>query len=129
MAMHRDNPMSDIYGANFYNRYLQAACQAHAKAEVKGSVVTTNPQSEDRSELRKDWNASLESCKSILVCTGVYSHHGDVPTDPHESVLETVFHGHRDFRFDPSLVEASYVVQDVNEAVALVFEKENWIQE
>ncbi|XP_034637116.1 haloacid dehalogenase-like hydrolase domain-containing 5 [Trachemys scripta elegans] len=124
-----DNPMSDIYGANFYNRYLKAACQARAQAEVKRSVVVADPRSEDHSEPRKDWYVSLESCKSILVCTGVYSPHGDVPADPHESVVETVFHGHRDFRFDTSLVEASYVVQDVNEAVELVFEKENWSQE
>uniref|UniRef100_A0A452HAZ0 Haloacid dehalogenase-like hydrolase domain-containing 5 n=1 Tax=Gopherus agassizii TaxID=38772 RepID=A0A452HAZ0_9SAUR len=124
-----DNPMSDIYGANFYNRYLKAACQARAQAEVKRSVGVADPQSEDHSEPKEDWYVSLESCKSILVCTGVYSPHGDVPADPHESTVETVFHGHRDFRFDTSLLEASYVVQDVNEAVELVFEKENWSQE
>ncbi|CAM5079876.1 unnamed protein product [Natator depressus] len=124
-----DNPMSDIYGANFYNSYIKAAGQARAQAEVKRSVGMADPRSEGHSELRKDLYVSLESCKSILVCTGVYNHHGDVPTDPHESVMETVFHGHRDFRFDPSLVEASYVVEDVNEAVELVFKKENWSQE
>ncbi|CAM2097711.1 haloacid dehalogenase-like hydrolase domain-containing 5 isoform X1 [Caretta caretta] len=124
-----DNPMSDIYGANFYNSYIKAAGQAHAQAEVKRSVGMADPRSEGHSELGKDLYVSLESCKSILVCTGVYSHHGDVPTDPHESVTETVFHGHRDFHFDPSLVEASYVVEDVNEAVELVFKKENWSQE
>ncbi|KAM7177791.1 haloacid dehalogenase-like hydrolase domain-containing 5 [Macrochelys suwanniensis] len=123
-----DNPMSDIYGANVYNHYLKAACQARAQAEVK-SVGVVDPQSEDHSELRKDWYVLLESCKSILVCTGVYNPHEDVPADLHKSVMETVFHGHRDFRFDPSLVEASYVVQDVNEAVKLVFEQENWSQE
>uniref|UniRef100_A0A8C8SHH5 Haloacid dehalogenase-like hydrolase domain-containing 5 n=1 Tax=Pelusios castaneus TaxID=367368 RepID=A0A8C8SHH5_9SAUR len=124
-----DNPMSDIYGANLYDSYLKAACQARAQADMKGSVVMTDSQSEDRLELRKDWNVSLESCKSILVCTGVYNHHEDMPADPHESVLGTVFHGHRDFCFDPSLVQASCVVRDVNEAVELVFEKENWSQE
>ncbi|XP_074794930.1 haloacid dehalogenase-like hydrolase domain-containing 5 isoform X2 [Natator depressus] len=109
--------------------YIKAAGQARAQAEVKRSVGMADPRSEGHSELRKDLYVSLESCKSILVCTGVYNHHGDVPTDPHESVMETVFHGHRDFRFDPSLVEASYVVEDVNEAVELVFKKENWSQE
>ncbi|KFV48529.1 Cat eye syndrome critical region protein 5, partial [Tyto alba] len=87
-----DNPMSDIYGANLYNNYLN----------------------------------SVESCESILVCTGVYRHNADVPGKTEECTTETVFHGHRDFYFDPSLVEASHIVQDVNDAVQLVFKKENW---
>ncbi|KFO94088.1 Cat eye syndrome critical region protein 5, partial [Buceros rhinoceros silvestris] len=88
-----DNPMSDIYGANLYNNYL---------------------------------NNSVESCESILVCTGVYRHNADILSKTEESSTETVFHGHRDFCFDPSLVEASYIVQDVNDAVQLAFKKENW---
>ncbi|KFU87800.1 Cat eye syndrome critical region protein 5, partial [Chaetura pelagica] len=88
-----DNPMSDVYGANLYNNYL---------------------------------NNSVESCESILVCTGVYRHKADVPSNMEKSKTESVFHGHRDFCFDPSLVEASHIVQDVNEAVQLAFKKENW---
>uniref|UniRef100_A0A8B9PNT5 Haloacid dehalogenase-like hydrolase domain-containing 5 n=1 Tax=Apteryx owenii TaxID=8824 RepID=A0A8B9PNT5_APTOW len=73
------------------------------------------------------YNSYLKSgCESILVCTGVYRHNADVPSNPEECVTETAFHGHRDFCFDPSLVEASYVVQDVNDAVQLAFKKENW---
>ncbi|KFQ19330.1 Cat eye syndrome critical region protein 5, partial [Merops nubicus] len=87
-----DNPMSDIYGANLYNNYLN----------------------------------SVESCESILVCTGVYRHNADIPSKTETCTTETVFHGHRDFCFDPSLVEASYIVQDVNDAVQLAFKKENW---
>uniref|UniRef100_A0A8C9LC47 Haloacid dehalogenase-like hydrolase domain-containing 5 n=1 Tax=Pavo cristatus TaxID=9049 RepID=A0A8C9LC47_PAVCR len=94
-----DNPMSDVYGANLYNNYLKSAQQNQVKAG---------------------------SCESILVCTGVYRHNADVCRKPEECNTETVFHGHRDFCFDPSLVEASYIVQDVNEAVQLAFEKENW---
>lgn len=92
-----DNPMADIYGANLYNRCLQS---------------------------RRD--ARPHSCQSILVCTGVYSNQGEVPSDPRESVTQTVFHGHRDFKFDPSLVEASHVVQDVGEALELILKKEGW---
>lgn len=92
-----DNPMADIYGANLYNRCLQS-----------------------RSDARP------HSCQSILVCTGVYSNQGEVPSDPRESVTQTVFHGHRDFKFDPSLVEASHVVQDVGEALELILKKEGW---
>uniref|UniRef100_A0A8B9PNS4 Haloacid dehalogenase-like hydrolase domain-containing 5 n=1 Tax=Apteryx owenii TaxID=8824 RepID=A0A8B9PNS4_APTOW len=101
-----DNPMSDIYGANLYNSYLKSAHQNQVQAGVKRSP--------------------LAGCESILVCTGVYRHNADVPSNPEECVTETAFHGHRDFCFDPSLVEASYVVQDVNDAVQLAFKKENW---
>uniref|UniRef100_A0A8B9NDH0 Haloacid dehalogenase-like hydrolase domain-containing 5 n=1 Tax=Accipiter nisus TaxID=211598 RepID=A0A8B9NDH0_9AVES len=94
-----DNPMSDIYGANLYNNYLKSAHQNQVQAG---------------------------SCESILVCTGVYRHSADVPSKTKECTTEAVFHGHRDFCFDPSLVEASYIVQDVNDAVQLAFKKENW---
>uniref|UniRef100_A0A8D0GVG3 Haloacid dehalogenase-like hydrolase domain-containing 5 n=1 Tax=Sphenodon punctatus TaxID=8508 RepID=A0A8D0GVG3_SPHPU len=124
-----DNPMADIYGANLYNCYLKSVCQTQNQAEVKGSAMMTEARSRDHPGLRKHWDilpGLVESCKSILVCTGVYNHHKEVPADPHESVTETVFHGHRDFCFDPSLVEASHVVKDVKDAVELVFQKENW---
>ncbi|KAG8540487.1 hypothetical protein GDO81_003489 [Engystomops pustulosus] len=94
-----DNPMADIYGANLYNRFLQSRCRD---------------------------SPGPHSCQSVLVCTGVYSYQGEVPSDPQESVTQTVFHGHRDFKFDPSLVEASHVVRDVGEALELILEKEGW---
>ncbi|KAL7982243.1 hypothetical protein Chor_009841 [Crotalus horridus] len=118
-----DNPMADIYGANLYHRYLQS------QAEV--NVTAMAAESEKHPEAQRDCSISIssaKSCHSILVCTGVYNPHGDIPTDP-ENILKTLSHGHRDFHFDPSLVEASYVVHDVNDAVELVFQKENWKQE
>ncbi|NXJ80149.1 HDHD5 hydrolase, partial [Trogon melanurus] len=119
-----DNPMSDVYGANLYNNYLKSTRQNQAGA--KKSPQAASHQTEDHLELRKDCNNSVESCESILVCTGVYRHSTDIPSKTEECTTETVFHGHRDFCFDPSLVEASYIVQDVNDAVQLAFEKENW---
>ncbi|KAF6723280.1 Cat eye syndrome critical region protein 5 [Oryzias melastigma] len=96
-----DNPMSDVYGANLYDQYLQA--HRHAKA--------ADAQDSDRKvELP-------EGCSSILVCTGVYSRdQQEAPSD--------VFHGHRDFRFDPGLLRPSFVVHDVKEALELVFQRE-----
>uniref|UniRef100_A0A669P226 Haloacid dehalogenase like hydrolase domain containing 5 n=1 Tax=Phasianus colchicus TaxID=9054 RepID=A0A669P226_PHACC len=106
----RDNLMTDVYGANLYNRYL----------EKKNS--------------RKDnsWENELASsaathCRSVLVCTGVYNPHTEVPLDTKESRTEMVFHGHRDFRFDPGLVEPDHVVPDVNAAVDLIFQLENFV--
>lgn len=121
-----DNPMSDVYGANLYNSYLKSAQQNQVQAGVKRSPQAASPHTEVYLELRNDCNNSVESCESILVCTGVYRHSGDVPrkTEPH--TMEAVFHGHRDFCFDPSLVQASYIVQDVDDAVQLAFKKENW---
>lgn len=110
--------MSDVYGANLYNNYLKSAQRNQAQTGVKRSPQAAGPQSED--------HLAVESCKSILVCTGVYRHSTEAPSKPEKHNTETVFHGHRDFNFDPSLVEASYVVQDVNEAVQLAFQKENW---
>lgn len=69
-----------------------------------------------------------EGCVSMLVCTGVYSRdEQELPSDPTHTVTEQrIFHGHRDFRFDPSLTQPSFVVQDVKEAVELVFQQEGW---
>ncbi|XP_066490386.1 haloacid dehalogenase-like hydrolase domain-containing 5 [Tiliqua scincoides] len=115
-----DNPMADIYGANLYNRYLQS------QPEVNITAMAPDPQREDNLKMQSVSVGSAKSCWSILVCTGVYTRQGDVPADQGGSITETVFHGHRDFQFDPKLVDASHVVSDVNEAVELVFQKENW---
>ncbi|NXH93010.1 HDHD5 hydrolase, partial [Edolisoma coerulescens] len=70
--------------------------------------------------------AAAARCRSVLVCTGVYNPHTEVPPDTRDSVTETVFHGHRDFRFDPGLVEPDHIVPDVDAAVDLVFQLENF---
>ncbi|RMC02702.1 hypothetical protein DUI87_19891 [Hirundo rustica rustica] len=121
-----DNPMSDIYGANLYNNYLKSARQNQLQAGLERSPQAASPQAEVSLELRNDCNNSVESCESILVCTGVYRHSGDAAGRTEAQTEETVFHGHRDFCPDPSLLQASYVVQDVDDAVQLAFGKENW---
>ncbi|NXN98293.1 HDHD5 hydrolase, partial [Rhinopomastus cyanomelas] len=71
-------------------------------------------------------SAAAAHCRSILVCTGVYNPHTKVPSHTRQSIAETVFHGHRDFRFDPGLVEPNHIVPDVDAAVDLVFQLENF---
>ncbi|XP_067997935.1 haloacid dehalogenase-like hydrolase domain-containing 5 [Melanerpes formicivorus] len=117
-----DNPMSDVYGANLYNNYLQSAQRSQAQAGAKRSPEAASP----RGQLRESCEGSVESCESILVCTGVYRHEAAAAGARQEGSAEAVFHGHRDFCFDPGLVEASYIVQDVNDAVQLAFKKEDW---
>ncbi|KAG8438934.1 hypothetical protein GDO86_005208 [Hymenochirus boettgeri] len=99
-----DNPMADIYGANLYNRYLNSH-----RGKSEGFLPA--------------------SCRSILVCTGVYGNQGEVPSNTQESVTQTVFHGHRDFRLDPTLVEASHIVKDVEHAVDWILREEGWVSE
>ncbi|XP_078139759.1 haloacid dehalogenase-like hydrolase domain-containing 5 [Centroberyx gerrardi] len=125
-----DNLMTDIYGANLYNRYLaqqRAAVTTTAKlvAQGTGSQVTAAPEEELGGA---DWESQLVStathCHSILVCTGVYDPRSPLPSDWSRAVKETVFHGHRDFLLEPELVEPSHIVQDVEAAVDLLLQHE-----
>lgn len=126
-----DNPMADIYGANLYNRYLQTFHDAKVQIQTKGQI--DSPKESSVSHLSSSGQSGVddvhpEACRSMLVCTGVYSkEQEELPSDPSETVTEQkIFHGHRDFRFDPSLTQPSFVVNDVNEAVELVFQQEGW---
>lgn len=126
-----DNPMADIYGANLYNRYLQTSHNAKVQVQAKGGVDSSTESTVSQlSSLGHDSADDVppEGCSSILVCTGVYSREQEeLPSDPSETVTEQrIFHGHRDFRFDPSLTQPSFVVNDVKEAVDLVFQQEGW---
>ncbi|KAJ8259846.1 hypothetical protein GJAV_G00174140 [Gymnothorax javanicus] len=129
-----DNLMTDIYGANMYNRYLEErTARKGAKAVAKvaaGTHSSTALPQED--EMDNAWASELApptatSCKSILVCTGVYNPHTKVPPDASQAIKETVFHGHRDFRFDPALVEPGHIVEDVEAAVELIFQQEKFL--
>ncbi|KAM9230119.1 haloacid dehalogenase-like hydrolase domain-containing 5 isoform 2-T2 [Dugong dugon] len=111
--MPSDNPMSDVYGANLFHQYLQMA-----KHQGTGELGASG--------LRKQRPSASQSCTSILVCTGVYSPKDPEPVESAQGREEPPFHGHRDFSFSPGLMEASHIVNDVNEAVQLVFRKEGW---
>uniref|UniRef100_A0A8C8WJ14 Haloacid dehalogenase like hydrolase domain containing 5 n=1 Tax=Panthera leo TaxID=9689 RepID=A0A8C8WJ14_PANLE len=112
--MPSDNPMSDVYGANLFHKYLQMVKHDGAEKQGAGGLWRQRP-------------SATQSCASILVCTGVYNPKGPEPTQPVQGAEEAPFHGHRDFSFSPGLMEASHIVNDVNEAVQLVFHKEGWI--
>lgn len=134
--------MADIYGANLYNRYLQISRRTKAQMQAKSGRGGVDPLAETVEGAPKMTSAELggassvygaeedlpEACSSILVCTGVYSRdQQELPSDPAHTVSEQrIFHGHRDFRFDPSLTQPSFVVHDVKEAVELVFQQEGW---
>ncbi|XP_051011217.1 haloacid dehalogenase-like hydrolase domain-containing 5 [Acomys russatus] len=107
-----DNPMSDVYGANLFHQYLQMAKRGE---EEHGT-----------GRWQKQRPSATQSCASILVCTGIYSSQHAGSQVPTPGGADRPFHGHRDFSFSPELLEASHIVQDVNEAVQLVFRQEGW---
>lgn len=126
--------MTDIYGANLYSRYLgdrisRKNPKAIAKMVAATGTAATLSQEEEIDSLVESELAlpSATSCKSVLVCTGVYSPDAEVPCDTTQCIQETVFHGHRDFRFEPGLVEPDHIVQNVDEAVDLIFEREKFV--
>lgn len=135
-----DNLMTDIYGANLYNRYLEekrarknpkAVAQIAAATGSATAVPAVDDSDSSNNNSNNMWESefalpSATSCKSILVCTGVYNPMAEVPNDANQFIKETVFHGHRDFRFDPALVEPGNIVKDVLEAVELIFEQEKF---
>uniref|UniRef100_A0A3Q1GKK2 Haloacid dehalogenase-like hydrolase domain-containing 5 n=1 Tax=Acanthochromis polyacanthus TaxID=80966 RepID=A0A3Q1GKK2_9TELE len=120
-----DNPMADIYGANLYNRYLQAA--RHTKMSGRGGVAPSVGLGAASATYGAEQELP-EGCSSMLVCTGVYSRdQQELSSDTTQTVTkQQIFHGHRDFHFDPSLLQPSFIVQDVKEAVETVFQQEGW---
>uniref|UniRef100_A0A674JH37 Haloacid dehalogenase like hydrolase domain containing 5 n=1 Tax=Terrapene triunguis TaxID=2587831 RepID=A0A674JH37_9SAUR len=117
----RDNLMTDIYGANLYNRYLE---EKNSRKGSKGRIQAKVAAGTRSATISQD--DEIDHTWSVLVCTGVYNPHTEVPSDTRESITETVFHGHRDFRFDPALVEPDHIVPDVDAAVDLIYQLENF---
>ncbi|KAL3966315.1 hypothetical protein ACER0C_031711 [Sarotherodon galilaeus] len=113
-----DNLMTDIYGANLYNRYL---AQQHAAVTTTTRLVARGMGSEVMAE---EEPMSAIQCHSILVCTGVYNPSFPLPSDQNSSIMETVFHGHRDLVPEPDLMEPSHIVEDVEAAVDLLLQQE-----
>ncbi|NXK52209.1 HDHD5 hydrolase, partial [Chauna torquata] len=94
---------------------------------VGGSATLSQDDETGNSWENELASAAATHCRSVLVCTGVYNPHTEVPLDTKESITETVFHGHRDFRFDRGLVEPDHVVPDIDAAVDLIFRLENFV--
>ncbi|XP_072790761.1 haloacid dehalogenase-like hydrolase domain-containing 5 isoform X3 [Taeniopygia guttata] len=128
-----DNLMTDVYGANLYNRYLQESSRTGSKPrwQAKASAGRAPALLPRAHEAGPSWQkqlapAAAARCRSVLVCTGVYSPQGQLALPARHSGTENVFHGHRDFTFDPGLVEPDHIVPDVDAAVDLVFQLENF---
>ncbi|XP_077582631.1 haloacid dehalogenase-like hydrolase domain-containing 5 [Stigmatopora nigra] len=94
-----DNPMTDVYGANLFDRYL-ARRRGEAPPRAAGDPETS---------------VSAARCRSVLVCTGVYE-------APSASGGDSAFlHGHRDICGEEAgLAKPDYVLDDVEAAVDLL---------
>ncbi|XP_051874218.1 haloacid dehalogenase-like hydrolase domain-containing 5 [Pristis pectinata] len=127
-----DNLMTDIYGANLYNRYLEEESSTkgslvHAKVAA-GKQTATVSQDEDLNVMAGELTqGSATSCKSVLVCTGVYNPCKDDTKGHEELITGPVFHGHRDFSFDADLCDPDYIVPNVDAAVELIYKLEKYV--
>uniref|UniRef100_A0A8C2WQE0 Haloacid dehalogenase like hydrolase domain containing 5 n=1 Tax=Cyclopterus lumpus TaxID=8103 RepID=A0A8C2WQE0_CYCLU len=116
-----DNLMTDIYGANLYNRYLG---QQHAAATTTIKLVAQGTGSQVTMAVPELVSAATQ-CRSILVCTGVYNPRSPLPSDRSDAITEAVLHGHRDLVLELDLVEPNHVVEDVEAAVDLLLQQES----
>ncbi|XP_039269005.1 haloacid dehalogenase-like hydrolase domain-containing 5 [Styela clava] len=145
-----DNPLTDIYGANMFNKFLQRKRKdiAFKKEEIKKQMekqLTRSPVMprakrngiSDRSakkaiRLAADNHIALHGditnvrgvnrCTSILVCTGVYK----APEPGTEEAEADVDHGHRDLPYTAEMTKADYIVEDVKNAIDTIFRVEKW---
>ncbi|CAF4797917.1 unnamed protein product [Rotaria sp. Silwood1] len=129
-----DNPDTDIYGANVYNRYLQTRSLSRLNQIVSQTTTTTltgNAKNVTDKNLWMNSNTvelvvneaehyyAAESLESILVCTGVYNRDTyDETSNPN--------HGHRDTIIDAELKKPKHICEHVLDAVKLIFSIEQF---
>lgn len=137
LCCYSDNPETDIYGANLYDRYLQKRARtkstmlkqkyAQQSGDIGvGSEIEEDTDSDDDELANPSQDNEMDgnyatSCRSILVCTGVYCSSRDYVT--YDSSRPSN-HNHRDFVLDPELKQPKHVTQNVFDAVKFVFGKE-----
>nr|XP_057910640.1 haloacid dehalogenase-like hydrolase domain-containing 5 isoform X1 [Doryrhamphus excisus] len=111
-----DNVMTDVYGANHYHRYL---AQQHTAMTPPARMIAQRAGLQLKMAVEEELPSAAAQCRSILVCTGVYS-----PAPDKESCRfsQPVFHAHRDMVVEAELAEPNYVVEDVEAAVDLVLQ-------
>uniref|UniRef100_A0A667YIG2 Haloacid dehalogenase like hydrolase domain containing 5 n=1 Tax=Myripristis murdjan TaxID=586833 RepID=A0A667YIG2_9TELE len=116
-----DNLMTDIYGANLYNRHLaeqRVAMTTTTKLVAQGTGRTHTHTHTHVISLRLFQTSVLSVCPQV--CTGVYSPGSLLPSDRSAEVQEAAFlPGQRDV-----LLEPGHVVQDVEAAVDLLLQQE-----
>jgi HAD superfamily hydrolase (TIGR01450 family) len=137
-----DNPLTDIYGANMYNKF-QAKKKEQMEKRQKERNAFIRSQSVDQinstqcSPTEADYTVhgdilnvqKCTRCSSLLVCTGVYQppslekSSGSSDDEPESPALD---HGHRDLPYTDEMTRADHIVTDVKAALDKIFELESW---
>jgi ribonucleotide monophosphatase NagD (HAD superfamily) len=118
-----DNLDTDIYGANLFNKilsdnkkYIESKTINKSKGEL--DLIGKKLACLDK---KNTYVSSAESMSSILVQTGVYRGEKDEKSISANSNL-----AHKDIVLDDKFVKPNHVVDNVHEAVKLVFKLENY---
>ena len=121
-----DNPDTDIYGANTYNRYLQNRSLSQLNqvvSQTATSTLTDNlwslPNAVEVIVNNAEQYYSAESIDSILVCTGVYNR------DTYDETSERNY-APRDVVINPELRIPKHTCEHVLDAVKLIFDLEQF---
>ncbi|CAF0731545.1 unnamed protein product [Adineta steineri] len=114
-----DNPNTDVYGANVYNRYLQSRSLSRLNQVVSHTATTTLSSDSRKIIDNAQHYYSAESLESILVCTGVYNRETYDETSGEN-------HGHRDMILDLKLRKAKHICEHVLDAIQLIFNIEQF---
>ncbi|KAK7921802.1 hypothetical protein WMY93_008704 [Mugilogobius chulae] len=102
-----DNPQTDVYGANLYDRFLKHNAVTTATASRRVSTATGGVPEQEGAGLV----SSADECRSVLVCTGVFDPASPPPSDQWAGL-------------EAELLQPRHTVQDVEEAVELILERE-----
>ena len=123
-----DNPDVDIYGANLFNQTLHRRQNDVENNQTECSNSTPDIQYDPNafeetgpSCMSKEERDILgvKSCKSVLVCTGVFNGNGD--NGNIDKTEQQRKYNHRDFIMDPDLKVPDKTVPDVLQAVKSIF--------
>jgi len=135
--------LTDIYGANVYNKFQAKKKEQMEKRQKERNALLRSQSPEISSTshcspTEADYNVhgdilnvqKCTRCSSLLVCTGVYQPSSEentatanVDTSEPVTVLD---HGHRDLPFTEEMTTADYIVKNVKAALDKIFEIENW---
>lgn len=119
----RDCPDSDILGANLYQESINRCRKPHPTIPtsplIGGEYDKALPLSRNTPQEATLENLEVEEVISILVCTGVYK--------PGDDMCSAANRGHRDFPNRQQLYHPTHIVNDAEEAIRLVLEKEGYL--
>ncbi|XP_063443509.1 haloacid dehalogenase-like hydrolase domain-containing 5 [Mytilus trossulus] len=118
-----DNPNVDIVGCNLYERFLKDSWINRRNGNRNNSINRTLPRSRSIPCDAALYEQTVTSMESLLVGTGVYN-----PEKESETTLpeDKVYHGHRDIAHEPELATPTRYVEDVDQGISYILEKEHF---